>query len=178
MDESKHNTIREACSRLDLANDEHWTTTGEPVVAVVRSLASDDSITRTMIQKIAPECNRPAARSAAEAAAPPPAEPSEYDRVCADIELCKAYMAEQRQMELEARQRLAEADEALNVMIKRRDELDPLASHRDFVKHWQARQQEERARQAAAPTLVAPSNLDRALQDRRNKARPTFERGI
>jgi hypothetical protein len=69
--------ILDAVKKLDPNNDNHWTADGLPRIDTVRMLASDTSLTREQVDKIAPAFNREAARGtpAAPAAPPVPAVP-------------------------------------------------------------------------------------------------------
>ena len=60
--------ITEALSKLDPANDNHWTQDGLPRLDTIKILASDPSLTREAVTAAAPDFNREAAQAAAGAA--------------------------------------------------------------------------------------------------------------
>lgn len=50
--------ILNALEQLDHDDDEHWTSTGEPMMSAVESFLSDESITRADIKAVAPDFRR------------------------------------------------------------------------------------------------------------------------
>jgi hypothetical protein len=50
--------IREAVSKLDPAEDSHWTALGAPAVAAVAEIMKDPGVTRDEITKAAPDTKR------------------------------------------------------------------------------------------------------------------------
>lgn len=62
------NKITDALSKLDPANDNHWTQDGLPRLDTIKILAGDPSLTREAVTAAAPDFNREAAQAAAGAA--------------------------------------------------------------------------------------------------------------
>lgn len=57
--------LLEAVMKLDPANDEHWTQSGEPAIAAVEVVYGSAGIKRADIKAVAPNYNREAAKAAA-----------------------------------------------------------------------------------------------------------------
>lgn len=67
--------ILSALAKLDFNNDQHWTGDGLPRLETVRFMASDQSLTREMLNAAAPGFSRAAAAGNAQPATTPPPPP-------------------------------------------------------------------------------------------------------
>lgn len=174
--------IAEALLALDPDNSEHWTDQGLPSMEAIKAIVGDSSITRRDVNDVDANYNREAAHSAQAVepgAEPPEAPPATDDSGAGDpaVEALRAAEAAAHAAQEAADRANAELAAAMASLETEKDR-NPTAARRwtfqDSMRHLQRRQEEERARVAAAAIEAAkrpvsqfgPSELDRALSGR------------
>lgn len=174
--------ILTALAQLDSSNDEHWTTSGLPAMAIMQALAGAE-VTRAQVNAVAPNYTRSHRFAGADEVAHlesslvemPPATSEEPAVVAPARERLKAMRAERSGLSSEigrAQERLARLDEEIDRLAtevaKATPEMTPAERYRQVAQR-STEERRKRVEEARAIAGFSPrSRLDQVLGARRS----------